>query len=250
MSDSYTIVFKNNSTNPGNVCVFQQDPNMTNPNVMSLAWFTQFCYPNTTIQYKWDIAYSFAWGQTGIIVPGVVFVAGQTLPANLSSSNQVTLTYKQAYNFINQGQGGQTGSLYITEDETIPLKQAAVGIGMSGAGTFVQQAQPNLTLTFTPHPTYWIAFGNYMTGQVLNIQSMTNPQEVVFPPGVKVMSAVLNPDNTWTVMPISQANHAFVARNYPNLIGQSDQRGGGKWDDAQEAPKFMPVPSDSNPTWP
>jgi hypothetical protein len=195
----YKINFVNNSTNEGSIMVFQQDENIGVDGVMSLAWFTKYVYPQTTGYFDWRINYNFVWSETGELKPGVNFLASQAPPCDLSTSNSIGLSYDKAYNFVNQTAGTPQGSMYIKEDATIPLKQASVGIGMSGAGTFVVQAQPNMNLTFTPHPEYWIAFGNYTKGDVLNIQEMTSASNVAFPPGIYTMNAILNPDNSWTI---------------------------------------------------
>lgn len=201
----YNLIFKNDSVNPGNACVFQQDPDLGVENVMSLAWFSKYATPTTQVQFSWGIDYCFVWGQTGELVPGVIFAASQTWPADLSTSNAVTLDYDAAHNaftFENQT-SGTNGILTVFEDGTIPLNDASVGIGMSGAGTFVLPAQPNLQLNFTPHPTYYIAFGNYFPGQVLNISEMTNVQEIQFPTGIYTMKATLTAQNTWVVTPVT-----------------------------------------------
>ena len=198
----YTLEFQNNSTNAGDVCVYQTPPDVNTPGVMSLAWFSQFNYPTTEVVFKWTIDYSFVWSQTGVLKPGVIFDASQTWEADLHTSNQVTFHYDQAYTFQGQKAGPQAGNLYITEDPTIPLKTASVGIGMSGAGVFAVQAQPNINLVFTPHPLYWITFGKFVPGQVLDIQSLTGVAQVQFPPNIYKMAAILNEDNTWTIEPL------------------------------------------------
>lgn len=200
---TYALNFKNNSSNAGDVCLYQTSPNLDMPNVMSLAWLARSSSPGMALQLQWQIEYAFVWGETGELVPGVVFRDSEMLPAGLQGNNQVTLTFNQFYSFINQTAGPRSGSLYILEDSTIPFNQAAVGISMSGAGTFVLPAQPNVSLVFTPAPTYWITFGNYTPGQVLDVESMVNSAQIAFPPGVYTMSAVLNPDNSWTVSPAS-----------------------------------------------
>lgn len=206
----YSLVFRNNSSNPGNACVFQEDPEIGVENVLSLAWFSKFANPTTQVIFKWQINYDFVWAETGQLVPGVLFIASQTWRGDLSTQNKVTLTHDISYTFENLRAGTPQGSMYIVEDSTVPLKQASVGIGMSGFGTFVVQAQSNMNLTFTPHPSYWIAFGNYTQGQVLNITTINNPAQIEFPPGVTSMTAVLNLDNSWTVTPTSSANAEFV----------------------------------------
>ncbi len=200
MSQQYSIQFKNNSSNPGYACIYQTDPDIGVPNVLSLAWFSKYAFPSTNIIFKWEIDYNFVWSQTGTLEPGVTFIASQAWDADLSSNNQVTFTHENdTYTFKNKTADPRSGSLYIKEDGTLPLKEAAVGIGMSGNGTFVVQAQPNMNLTFTPHPKYWIAFGNYTEGQVLDITEMTNVKEIDFPPNTYSMTAILNADNSWTV---------------------------------------------------
>lgn len=206
------ITFINNSTNTGDMMCFQQDPNISASGVFSLAWFAKSAHPNTHIDFSWEIDYSFVWAETGQLKPGVIFNASQTVATDpYGDNNQITLTYTdEAYDFIDQTQGSPTGSLYIKENNTIPLKQASVGIGMSGTGTFVVDAQPNYNETFTPHPTYWVAFGSYKTGEVLDIQSVTNTAEVSFPAGITHMYAILNEDNTWTITTSEGAVNSLV----------------------------------------
>jgi hypothetical protein len=199
----YTLVFRNNSTNAWNACVYQTQPDIANYEVMSLAWFSKPAAPTTQVKFEWSIDYSYVWDETGPLVPGVVFDASQTWAADLSTKNQITLTHPNTpysyYTFTNQGPGANQGSLYITTDGTVPLNMAAVGIAMSGAGTFVCSAQPNLNLIFTPLPKYWITFGSFEQGEVLDLTELTNSAEVAYPAGVYTMFATLNQDNTWSI---------------------------------------------------
>jgi len=200
MGKQYSIQFTNNSTNEWNACVFQQDQQINNPGIMSLAWFAELCNPNTKCTFTWTLDYSFVWSETGMLVPGVTFGASEVLPvSSLASGNQVTLDNNGAFLFSNQATCTPGGSLYISQTNNIPLNMGSVGIGMSGAGTFVVQAQPNIDLTFTPHPEYWMAFGQYTTGQVLNTQEMTNTVQVTFPPNIYTMYVTLDAGNNWTV---------------------------------------------------
>lgn len=207
----YSVFFQNNSSNEGNVCVYQTDPNIGVANVMSLAWFSKKVFETTQVIFDWTIDYSFTWAETGELVPGVKFRASQNWKADLTSNNAVTFSKRNgAYTFQEQMTEKPSGSLIIHEDGTIPSRQASVGIGMSGKGAFAVQAQPNLDLTFTPHPKYWITFGNYNEGDVLDIAEMTKSAEIAFPPNVYSMTAILNEDNTWTIKPTAQVNAEFV----------------------------------------
>ena len=83
--------------------------------------------------------------------------------------NQVTLSHAGGYyTFSNQIAGPDPKNYYINQDTSIPANMAAAGLGMAGQATFAVQAQPNFTLIFNPTPSYFIAFGNYTNGQVLD----------------------------------------------------------------------------------
>jgi hypothetical protein len=214
----YTLRVINNSTNFADMCVYQEDPDIGVPNVLSLAWFAKPAQPTTTVVFRWTIDYSFVWSETGTLIPGVYFDASQVWPADPSvlgtsspskGGNQIGFSHPSAgaYTFTSTpSTGAQKGSLYIKEDSNIPLKRASVGIGMSGAGTFAVQSQPNLNLTFTPHPIYYLAAGTFTQGEVLDIGSVTNPTDIRFPANVYSMTATLGEDNAWSVTPTRGLN--------------------------------------------
>ncbi|MGC6388034.1 protein rhiA [Ewingella sp. S1.OA.A_B6] len=196
----YSVTVENNSVNTGAICIYQTSPDITDPKVMSLAWFSKVAHPLTKVTFDWTIDYSFVWDETGVLIPGVTFDASQSLATDLNSKNQVTLVYSDgAFVFEDQTKGARNGTMYITNDSSLPLNQASVGVGMSGAGTFVVQAQPNINLNFTPHPTYWVTFGNYTPGQVLDIGEITNNQQLIFQPNIYDLDVQLKTDNTWSV---------------------------------------------------
>lgn len=218
MGTQYTLRVVNDSTNFVDMCMYQQDPNLGVPNALSLAWFAKPAYPTTTVMFRWTVDYSFIWSETGTLIPGVYFDASQVWPADPSvvgtssdarAGNQIGFSHpsSNAYTFTSTATpSAQAGSLYVKEDANIPLKRASVGIGMSGAGTFAVQSQPNLNLTFTPHPIYYLAAGTYTQGEVLDIGSVTNPTGIRFPAGVVSMTARLTENNTWDVNPTSRLN--------------------------------------------
>lgn len=208
----YTVNFQNHSDNSGSVMLFQTDENMEQDGVMSLAWFTKRVHPGSSVKFTWGIDYSFVWAETGELVPGVRFDASQVVPATLDNNNKIPFSHEGGAYFFKERKNGTAGQLTIVEDGTIPLKKAAVGIGMSGAGIFVRQAQPNLTLSFKPKPKYWIAFGNYETGEILNIQEVTKSAEIKFGTNQYSVQAVLNVNNTWTITDTRALNKKFVER--------------------------------------
>jgi hypothetical protein len=211
----YALTVINKSTMAGNACVFQTSPDESDPGILSLAWFSKYVFPTTKVAFSWQIDYNFVWAQTGQLMPGVQFTASQDPEANLSTTNQITLMYdpvNKAYTFGAQGTGPKKDNLYILGDRTIPsISDVAVGIGMSGSGTFAVQARPNIQHTFTPHPKYWLVFGKFTQGEVLDIGEITDAVEINFHPGVYSMTAVLELDNTWSIKPTAEALADFAS---------------------------------------
>jgi hypothetical protein len=203
MSTQYSLTVTNNSTQFQDLCVYQKPVDLGVPNAMSLAWLTAPAWPLTTVTFTWDLDYCFVWSQTGTLKPGVTFQAQQTVPADPDNlnNNQVLFDFSQgAFTFEPGSAAGnpQLGSLYIRELSTIPTASATVGIGMSNAGVFAVQAEPNMNLVFSPHPEYWVTAGTFEHGEVLDIEQITNEAAVPYN-GTFTMVAVLGPDNTWTV---------------------------------------------------
>lgn len=203
MSTQYSLTVTNNSTQFQDLCIYQKPVDLGVPNAMSLAWLTAPAWPSTTVTFTWNLDYSFVWSQTGVLKPGVTFVAQQTLPADPEdlTANQTLFDYVNGAFTFRPGSTAGTphlGSLYIRELSTIPTASATVGIGMGSSGVFAVQAEPNMNLVFTSHPQYWVTAGTFEHGQVLDVEEITNEQVVEFN-GTFQMSAVLDPTNTWTV---------------------------------------------------
>jgi hypothetical protein len=120
--------------------------------------------------------------------------------ADLQTANLIDFTnVGGAYQFANETAGGTAGSLTIDCDGTIPKGAATVGIGMSGQGTHVVPAEPNFAAVFSVHPEYWISFGSFVPGQVVDTQTMVNSEPVPFPVNVYGMTATLDSGNNWTL---------------------------------------------------
>lgn len=203
MATQYSLNVTNNSTNFQDICVYQKPVDLGVPDALSLAWLAAPTWPNTTVTFTWNIDYSFVWSQTGVLKPGVVFRAHETVAADPENvaSNQIQFDFRRdAFKFVPGHALGsaEIGSLYIRELSNIPPKTAHVGIGMSDSPTHVVEAQPNTNLVFTPHPEYWITAGNFTHGEVLDLERITNEAKVPYD-GTFSMNVVLGPDNLWTV---------------------------------------------------
>jgi hypothetical protein len=218
MSNRYSVVFHNNGPENGSACIFQRQPDLDVSSVMSLAWFSKHVNQGSGVIFDWTLDYSFVWSQTGTLVPGATFIASQVVDADLTNANEITLDYNGGYRFTNPQVGPIPGTLEILQDGTLPANDASVGIGMSGSGTFAVQAEPRITTKFTPRPQYWIGFGNYSQGQVLDVESMTDVAQIKFPAGVYSMSATLNDDNTWSIEPLHSANKRLTVSRQKQLV--------------------------------
>lgn len=202
MSTAYNLTLENNSAMPWTFYVYQQAPNQASSNVFSLAWFASpfTMAPGTQITFDWTVDYGFVWGACGSVLPGVTFNASDCVSADLTSNN--TIGFSNSNNtptFSNQVTGNPSGSLVINDASNVPNNVFTVGVSMSGAGTFVTPAGPNLTHTFTPTPTYWIAAGtNVQVGTILDITTVNQNAQVVFPVNTYSLVYSLGQDNVWS----------------------------------------------------
>lgn len=194
----YSLTCMNNSQLSGSFAVFQKAPPTTIPgNVFSLAWFARPTAPGSQVTFSWGLDYSFVWSETGLLQPGINFAASQAVAADPDRLNLVQLTKDKygATTFGHANGNGALGSLTIQQLSNVAPNKTSVGIGMSGSGTFAVQAAPNMTAVFTPHPNYWVVFGNYETGDVMDIQDVTEAVEVTYGGALTSRTANLSIEN-------------------------------------------------------
>lgn len=199
---SYSLTCVNNSQMSGSFAIFQKPPPMTVPgNVFSLAWFARPTAISSTVTFTWGLDYSFVWSETGVLQAGINFAANQSRPAYPNGQNIVQLTKDSfgATTFANPGSTGALGSLTIQQLPNVAPGRTSVGVGMAGSGTFAVQAAPNMTAVFTPHPNYWVIFGNYRTGDVMDIEDITSAVEVTYGGALTSRTATLGLNNVITV---------------------------------------------------
>lgn len=199
---TYSLTCLNNSQLHGSFAVFQKAPPMTVPgNVFSLAWFARPAAPGSRVTFTWNLDYSFVWSETGLLQPGINFSATQVIPADPNGQNLVQLTQDSvgATTFANPSAAGALGSLTVQQLSNVAPSRTSVGIGMAGSGTFAVQAAPNMTAVFTPHPNYWVMFGNFETGDVIDIEDVTGAVEATYGGALTSRTAALGLNNLITV---------------------------------------------------
>jgi hypothetical protein len=203
---TYSLRLENASNFAGDFCVYATAPE-NKDSIYSLAWFTKRCVPESAATFLWDVNFSFMWEESGLLVPGVTFKADQDKPTepNDIARNSIVLTHEGgSYDFIppySPKHKTTKGNMGIFTDGTIPHGKAALGIGINGASAFATQATPNFTFTFIPHLRYWVTFGNYIKGEVLDLNAQSDVQELIYddPNNLKKILK-LNKSNKWEII--------------------------------------------------
>lgn len=195
----YSLSVEHRGTETGDFCVYQTNDHQSE-DIRSLVWFSKRAHPETVLKFKWSIDYGFTWSEQGILTPGVVFEASQIIttdPTDLRR-NSIGFTRKDsAFKFVETDDPTTHGRLGITCDELIPAKTASIGVSMSGKSAFACPASPNMKYTFRPHPRYWIAFGKFEEGEVIDLNRMTRKFEINFRENQFDKVVRLSESNTW-----------------------------------------------------
>ena len=202
MSDIYTLTVTNNSTQTGCFCIFQEQPDVNMPGITTLAWLAKPAHPSTLLEFEWGLDYNFVWSKSTNLRPGTIVKTSQAWDANLSTLNKVKFDLASgAYTFSDQAQGAHEGNLYIEQTKRVSSNDASVGIGMSGKGTFLVPSQPNMNIIMTPKPTYWLVFGDFKEGEVLDTTTITETALRLQYKGTTSMNVEFTGNNTWNNLP-------------------------------------------------
>ena len=190
---TYTLECINNSVADWVFYIYQKMPQQPRQ-VFSLAWFASpyKISPGSHIEFDWSIDYSFVWGNSGIVQPGVNYNAGGSKPCSLTGNNQTTFSLDDnAPQLSEPTTGGQAGSLTVNQAGNVPNLMFATGIGMSGQGTFVQQALQNAPQVYTPEPIYYVAAATQIQMGIVLAQTITGAKEVKYPQSLYKLTATL-----------------------------------------------------------
>jgi hypothetical protein len=202
----YSLTVENQAPSGNFVCVYTTMPGQEQlHNVFSLAWFTSGIESGDHAKFEWDLDYSFAWSKTAALGHGVISKTWSQRPADPAITDRKRVIFRQgdySYEFrdpisdTNPQAPSGSESLLIHCDETVKFHDASIGLGISGTAAIAIEAQPNNEFVFTAHPAYWVVAGNFIKGQVIDINRMSNPYEVVYN-GTTDRKILLTPQNTW-----------------------------------------------------
>ncbi len=201
MSQQYQLTVINDSSQSGNFAIYQEVPDINVPSVFTLAWLAQPAHPTTVLDFTWTLDYSFVWSKMTDLKPGSKVKTSQSWDANLTTENLVGFDYTDgAYTFTNQGQGAYADNLYINQTQRVQSNDSSVGIGMAGKGTFLVPSQPNMNLIMTPKPSYWVVFGNFQEGEVLDITEVSGQAFNVEYKGTTSHTVEYTANNSWKLV--------------------------------------------------
>ena len=206
----YTVLAVNNSETAWKFFVYQ--PPVAGD--LTLAWLASPSIPNgggfTT--FYWQTNYQFVWSATGIVEAGKIVTAGGEKNCDPQGSNTTTFAVQDGTPVLSDPvSGGSEGTLYIFDGSTTPINTYAVGIGMSGSPTYVENAEPSLEHSLTPKPAYYIAaIEEVEQGKIMDTTTITKIAEINFPENVYNMTATFEADDTWSITQPSVGQGAKV----------------------------------------
>jgi hypothetical protein len=178
-----------------------QAPGGQTPGFLCPVWICSpfMIAPNVNYSFEWAPNYIFVWGAVGVIAPGVVFLANETLPADLQTANSTNFSVEPEPQFSPPGKGSQPGSLAINVGGSVPADTFSIGIGMGESATLVLPAVSNRSYTIAPAPTLWIAAGtNVEAGMILDTSAVEQNFQVTFPPNIFKVTCTLNKNSRWS----------------------------------------------------
>lgn len=200
-ASTYTLTCKNESSTAWIFYVYQRLPNQSSE-VYSLVWFASpyKISQNGYIVFQWDTSYNFVWNGTGVLQSGVIYTTGQIIGCDPQNNNTTTFDLVDDTPTLSKATpGGVAQTLTITSSANIPNNTFATGIGMSGQGTFLQQALANVGQTYTVNPRYYVAIGQTQQMQQVLSARVNNTIEIKFPVNQYKATATLSQEQTWSV---------------------------------------------------
>lgn len=195
----YSLDVMHNGTTCGDFCIYQVNDNQ-DEDIRSLVWFKKTAHPHTQLHFEWNLKYGIVWSETGVLEAGIVFRASEVKaadPRDITSNSVGFAMDKNSYHFVSTNNPTSQGKMGIECASTIPAGRVSIGIAMSNRPAFARVAHPSLKYTFSPHPKYFIAFGDFEEGEVLDLNRMTHKYEIDFKVNQYERSIELRSNNTW-----------------------------------------------------
>lgn len=150
---------------------------------MILAWMAAPCPPGNTMVFQWVLKYSILFSNTSNLSPGAQFTSIGGVDVDPVQGDVYTLSADGAtYSFKGHSTAikGTPGTVGAQTDCSVKNNQVSLALGIIGIPVFACDTQTNSVVAFTPKPKYYLAFGQYQQGTVLNEASMSHSIELNF----------------------------------------------------------------------
>jgi hypothetical protein len=214
MATKYSVTLRNQSQKGGTFCLYATavDPVQVQDDLRSLAWVTASANPNVRVDFEWLVNYTLSWSQTGPLADGVIYKASQEIPADPNSpqTNRAYLDKNDSGYELLSGDSRTivppAGALAIATSNNVISNEAAIGIGINGNPILAIPSTPNYNFTFFTKLKYWVAFGSFEQGAVIDVNRMTSVYELKFSGAVHHLDITLDDSNEWNVTTLLQLN--------------------------------------------
>lgn len=196
----------NHDTDGWEFCLYQQVPDGCSPGIQSLVWLRHVCHDGCNINFKWEESYAFQWSQTGSLLEGNPFIPSNSLPCdpNNEGVNAVELLkVGDSYQFQPYEKSPSRGKLLIHSGKNID-PSVCVGIGMDGTSIFATPALCNMSHLFSLKPSYYVTFGKFREGCVIDGQIGVDPLQIDFS-NSQSMDVTLDENFEWRQTTMEQA---------------------------------------------
>lgn len=211
MTTRYEVKFENDSYYDEDICIYATSPDsvVKGNNLMSLAWICKPVKARTNVKLEWQLDYSFVWSKTCLLSPGEIFEsceANLADPYGINGPRAVNFNNEQGiYSFSKDSITRKIGTdrLEIFTGDSIPDSEVSIGIGINDNPILVVNAALNRNFFCITKLKYWIAFGEFAQGEVLELSSLECCHEINFshnPFAKTVKTIILSENKTWHEM--------------------------------------------------
>jgi hypothetical protein len=211
MADKYSLTLRNHSTNPSWVfAMYTNAPITDSSRLFAMAWQTKTVNKGNTVTFSWELSYTLMFASQGF-KDNVKWVETNQVPANPNTwdQNAALLDFQggdYTFDLEPQVHPAAADKLFIDTTTTVPPYSAnngpSVALAITTGDGVAKPAiggtsGPNLHHTFTLHPSYFIQAGDAEEGQMADLNTLNNMQEVTFVAGSHAADWTLNEQNIW-----------------------------------------------------
>lgn len=199
---TYSVSVQNNATYNASLAIYQVDPNLDDPNVLTLAWLAKPSTSGSTTTFTWEVDYCFYWAEVDSPKQGTTISSTAERDADLNANNSVTFSHADGgtYQFSQASSSGKPGVLYVHQDDTVdPSNNAYIGVMMNNKPVVAIKAQPNTKTEFTAHPTYYMIYSRIEPGEIIDITEFADNSLKLEFNGVTSHSVTLSEKNQFHI---------------------------------------------------